>query len=125
MKTYIADCTRKTSSVYVGAILDKQLWGYEQSVDTMLVKRRLAKQAASRKEVIQAPSYILNMIRYDYVMSFHAEPTAYSLSQQSSSLKNCDFVDETLYDFFGKFLHLHVHVTCTRGRLHVHYDMQC
>lgn len=79
-----------------------QDWEYEAEDKPARVKGKLARCVTFWKEVIQAPSYVLDIVQSGYVMPFCTEPPKYYRANQRSALENPSFVscaiDELLAD---------------------------
>ena len=82
--------------------LPNQDWEYEAEDEPVCVKGKLAKCVTFWKEVILAPSYVLDILQSGYVMPFCNEPPQYYRANQRSALVNSSFVssaiDELLAD---------------------------
>ena len=74
----------------------KQDWEYERTVDTVSVKGKLVENVKFWEEVLQAPSYIVDVIQSGYVMPFTSLPTKFCKSNQRTALENVQFVEQAI-----------------------------
>ena len=70
----VSDCS---VDAHEQAVLHQHFWEYERSVNTVRVKGRLANKVEFWEQVVQAPAYIVDVVKYGYVMPFHSEPTEF------------------------------------------------
>ena len=73
----------------------KQDWEYEKTVDTVSVQGNLTENVKFW-EVLQAPSYTVDVIQSGYVMPFTSLPTKFCKSNQRTALANAQFVEQAI-----------------------------
>ena len=76
-------------------------WEHEASDNPMSVKGKLAKQVKFWSEVIQAPAYILDVVRSGYVLPFCTEPPEFSQANQTSAIGNFSFVNQAISELLS------------------------
>ena len=84
------------------ALVD-QCWEYERITDAVSVKGRLAMSVKFWEEVLQAPDYIVNVIKSGYVMPFTSlhVPTKFCKLNQNSALVNVEFVEQAINEWLA------------------------
>ena len=82
------------------ALVD-QCWEYERTTNPVSVKGKLAMSIKFWEEVLQAPDYIVDVIKSGYVMPFSSLPTKFCKWNQNSALVNVEFVDQAINELLA------------------------